>query len=148
MLARLQLSGEPGQHGCVDAVGLGQQPHRPGEVADRSGVYEGHRQAHFQEPTEHVTLVSAGGLDGNAIDRVIRQFLQQASNPFLVIAELDRTPDGIEVNVQVVLADVDADSGSGSHEVRPFLADASSPRRLWRLSKATPITPNSGRGTD
>src|SRR5579883_1549319 len=101
--------GEVGQGGGVQPVGLGQPAGGPGEVPGLPGVDDHDREAGRGQGGGEGGLVPAGRLQDDA-------FRAGTDEPGIagVVARLvgtgpERLPGGPEVDVEVVLADIDAD---------------------------------------
>jgi hypothetical protein len=111
----------------VQAVGLGQAPHRAGEGAHLARVDDRDRQAGRGQGRRQPDLQAAGGLEHDQRRREGGQALDQRRHAPLVVVDGEALAGRAQVDLEPVLGDVDADEqGCLVHD--PVSLDAGSPR--------------------
>jgi len=70
---RLGLLGKEGQDPGIEAIGLGEQAERSREIANATGIDDGHVIAGVEEVGHEFSLVTAGGFEDDAAARRLRE---------------------------------------------------------------------------
>ena len=108
VVAAREHGGQLGQHLGVDAVGLGQLPHRSSELAPLPRVDDCHRQAGCLQRAGKLRFVAAGGLHENHRRPQRRERGHQRRLAFGIVGKAFARQHGADCrNIDVRLGDVD-----------------------------------------
>ncbi len=121
---------EAGEHGSIDGIGLGTPADGLGEASGLQRVDFDHGQAGLAELALEDAMIGAGWLEDDAADRALFEPRQQGCDAGGVVGELSRDGLGVEIDVECVFGDVDADRMRyGGGHLFPVLCLSSGP---WR----------------
>lgn len=110
----LQRGGKAGDEACIDGVGFGELARGFGEAAHFQRRDDDDGQASGDGCADEGMLEPAGSFDDDALEAVAGEALDKRSDRGLVVGDAKREVSFEQIEVEGVLADIDADVDRGN----------------------------------